>query len=62
MIKNGMWYVLSLPKPCNKDKTWDIFFNQFIFTMHNAKLYIKDLKQGSKADKYMVQNLTCSGA
>ena len=60
MIKNGLWDVLSLPEPRNQEKKWYLFLNQYRFPLNCAKLYVKGINQGSKADKYMFQNLTCS--
>ena len=62
MIKNGMWDVFYFPDPQNQEKNCDLFLNQSIFTLDYVKLYIKDINRGSKEDKYMVQNLTWSGA
>ena len=50
MIRNGMWDVLSLPDPRNKDNKRGLFLNQSIFSMDYVKLYAKILKKGSKAD------------
>ena len=48
--KNGMWDVLSLPDPCNQEKTWDMFLNKFRNPLDYVKPYIKYLNRGSKAD------------
>ena len=36
------------------------FLNQFQFTLDSVKFHIKSLKEGSKTDQYMVQNLMWS--
>ena len=46
----------------NKEKSWDLFLNQCIFPMNCVRLYFKSLRQVSKADEYVVQNLTWSGS
>ena len=33
MIRNGMWDVLSLPDPLNKEKRWYLLLRQSIFTL-----------------------------
>ena len=61
MIKNGTWGVFCLSGTSQLRETWDIFLNKYIFNMDDVKLYINDLRRGSKADNYMVQNLTWKG-
>ena len=56
-----MWGVFSLLDPHNNDKKWYIFLHRSIFSLDYVKHHVKILQKGSKADKYMVQNLTCSG-
>ena len=58
MSRNGIWDVLFILDPRNKKKKWDLFLNHYIFTLYCVKQYVKSLQKGSKADKYMVQNLT----
>ena len=58
---NRMWGVLSLPNPQNNGKNWDLLLHQYQFTLHYVKHHVKSLHKGSKADKYVVQNLTLSG-
>ena len=58
MIRNGMWDVLSLPYPHNKDKKWDILLHQSIFTLDYVKRYVQSLQKRSGVDQYVVQNLT----
>ena len=56
-----MWDVFYLPYPRNKEKNWDIFLNQSRFNLDYVKNHVKVFQKYSKADKYMVQNLTWSG-
>ena len=60
MIINGLWDVFSLPDPHNKEKKWDLLLHQSRFPFDYIKFHINSLQKVSKADKYMVQNLTCS--
>ena len=46
----------------NKEKNWELFLNRSRFPLDYVKLYVKGLKQSSKADEYVVQNLVWSGA
>ena len=39
MIKSGMWDIFSFLDPRNKEKTWDLFINQYIFPLDDVKLY-----------------------
>ena len=56
-----MWYLFSLPQPQNKDKKWDLILHQSIFTLDRVKRHVQILQKGSKADKYVLQNLAWSG-
>ena len=56
-----MWDVFSLSKPHKKEKIWDLFLYQSRFTLEYVKNHVKTLQKYFKADKYMVQNLPCSG-
>ena len=56
-----MWVVLYPPDPQNKEKKWDILLNPSRFPLGYVKHHIKSIQKVSKADKYMVQNLTYSG-
>ena len=60
MISNGVLDVFYLPDPHNKDKKRDTFLHQSRFLLEYMKRLIKSLQKGSKADKYVVQNLTCA--
>ena len=62
MIKNIMVYVLYLIDPRNEDKKRYILLHKSIFSLKYMILHLKSLQKGSKAYKYMVQNLKCSGA
>ena len=55
-----MWYVFSLPDPCNKYKKWDSLLHQSRFSLDYVKLHVKSLQKVSKSDQYVVQNLMCS--
>ena len=61
MINNGMWDVLSLPDPRNKEKKWDLFLHQSRFSLDYVKSHVQSLLKGSEADQYVVQNLMWSG-
>ena len=61
MISNGIWDVLLLPDPLNKEKTWGILLHQSIFPLEYVKRHVQSLLKGSEADQYVVQNLTWSG-
>ena len=43
-----MWGVFYSLEPRNQEKNWDIFINQYIFTLDYVKLYTKGTKRGSK--------------
>ena len=61
MIINGMWDAFSLPYLHNKDKNRDLLLNRYRFTLGYVKRRVKSLQKDSKADQYLVQNLTWSG-
>ena len=61
MIKNGIWDVLSVKEPQNKEKEWDLLLHHSIFSLEYVKGLVQSLLKGSKADQYIVQNLTWSG-
>ena len=61
MTNNGMWDVLSLPDPCNKEKRWDIILHQYRFPLDYVKIQVQSLLKGFEADQYIVQNLAWSG-
>ena len=54
--------VFSLPYPINKENKWGILLHQSRFPLYYMKRHVNSLQKGSKGDKYMVQNLTWSGA
>ena len=56
-----MWDVFSLLDPRNKEKRWDILLHQSRFPLDYVKIHVQSLLKGSKADQYVVQNLTWSG-
>ena len=53
---------IILDRPLQPREKIDVFFNQYRFTMHYVKLYVKGIKQGYQEDKYMEHKLTLSGA
>ena len=61
MIRNGMWGVVSLPDPRNKEKRWDLLLCQSKSLLGYIKYHVQSLLKGSEADQYAVQNLTWSG-
>ena len=56
-----MWYVFSIPEPCNKEKKWDLLLPQYRFALDYMKLHVESLQKVSEEDQYMVHNLTWSG-
>ena len=60
MIRNGMWDVLSLSDPRNKEKRWDLLLHQSRFPLDYVKSHVQSLLKGSEADQYVVHNLTWS--
>ena len=56
-----MWGVFSLPDPRNKEKRWDLPLHHSRFTLEYVKRHVQSLHKISKADQYVVQNLTWSG-
>ena len=56
-----MWSVSYPSDPLNKDNNWDIVLHKFIFPLNYVKHHIKSTDKGSKADQYVVQNLTWPG-
>ena len=61
MIRNGMWDVLSLPYPHNKEERRDLLLHKSRFTLEYVKRHVQSLLKGSEANQYFVQNLTWSG-
>ena len=61
MIRNGMWDVLSITEPKNKEKEWDILLHHSKFPLEYLKSHVQSLMKSSEADQYIVQNLTWSG-
>ena len=61
MIRNGMWDVLSIKEPQNKEKEWDLLLHHSKFPLEYVKGLVQSLMKGSEADQYIVQNLTLSG-
>ena len=57
-----MWGVFSLPGHHNNDKKRDLLLHKSIFPLECVKLHVKIQHKSSKSDKYVVQNLTWSGA
>ena len=53
-----MWGILYIPEPRNKEKKWYLFIHQSRFSLDYLKRRVKILHKLSKADKYVVQNLT----
>ena len=56
-----MWDVFSITEPGNKEKKWDLLLHRFIFPLEYVKRHLQILKEDSKEDQYIVQNLTWSG-
>ena len=56
-----MWDVFSLSDPCNQEKRWDLLLRQSIFPLEYVKYHVQSLLKVSKANQYVVQNLTWSG-
>ena len=52
MIRNGMWDVLSLPDPRNKENKWDLLIHNYRFPLEYVKLHVKSFQKGSESDKY----------
>ena len=61
MIRNGLWDVLYLTDPHNKERKWDLLLHQSRFLFDNVKRHVQSLQKGSEADQYVIQNLTWSG-
>ena len=61
MIRNGIWDVLSITDPQNKEKECDILLHKSRFTLEYVKRLVQSLHKGSEEDQYVVHNLTWSG-
>ena len=61
MIRNGMWDVLSITDPLNKEKEWDLLLHQSRYPLEYIKRHVQSLLKLSEADQYIFQNLTWSG-
>ena len=58
IIRNGMWNVFYIAEPQNKEKEWDLLLYHSKFPLEYVKGLVQSLLKGSKADQYIVQNLT----
>ena len=57
-----MWNVFYITDSQNKEKEWDFLLHHSKFPLEYLKGLVQSLLKGSKADQYIVQDLTCSGA
>ena len=55
-----MWDFFSIKDPQNKQKEWDILLHQSRFPLEYVKRHVQSLHKYSKADQYVLQNLTWS--
>ena len=60
MSSNELWYAFSLTDLHNKDKKRDLLLNKSILTLDYVKRRVNIIQIESKADQYLVQNLTWS--
>ena len=55
-----MWDFLSLTDTCNKENKLGFILHQSIFPLDYAKHHVRSIQKRSKADQYVVQNMTWS--
>ena len=53
--------MFSLTESCNQYNNCDLFLNKSIFPLYYKKLYVKGLMNCSKANEYVIHNMTRSG-
>ena len=56
-----MWDVFSITDPLNEEKKWYLLLHQSRFPLEYVKCRVQSLQKGSKANQYVVKNLTLSG-
>ena len=53
-----MWDIFSLPNPLNQEDKWGIILLQYLFSLESVKRHVKSLQKCSKADQYVVHNIS----